>query len=125
MLKLLKINLAIWMPAVTIATVVMAIFVSMLAMSPALDHHVLSTEPATVSVVGATVDAGVANDGIAQPAVGSNCQFGHFCAAAIMPGIGTNVVGLMGALSHSGPADFQPSKAAYLLFHPPRDVSQV
>ncbi len=120
MSKLLKSNLAVWMSAATVATVVAAIIVSALAMSPSVDHHVLSTHPAVVSAVG----AGVANDGIAQPAADTNCHVGHVCVVAILPGNETAGARFDEPQIFPNLAGYHPSGAAYLLFHPPRFPSQ-
>ena len=108
------------MRAVTFTAAVMAILVSALAMSPEIDHHVLPTQLAIASVA----DAGVVDSNLAQSEPAITCHIGHSCAGAIMLPNETAFVHFDGAREFPRAVGYQPSGAAYLLFHPPRDLSQ-
>jgi len=114
-------NWVIWMRVVTITAAVMAILVSALGMSQEIDHHVLPTQSAIVS----SLDAGVADDGLAQAAADTNCHVGHSCSVAIMPGNELALTRFDSAPELPREPGHQPSGAGNLPFHPPRFLSQV
>jgi len=121
MFRSLQKNWVIWMRLVTVTAAVMAILVSALAISPDVDHDVLPTQSTIVSLL----DAGVADDGFAQPVADTNCHVGHSCSVAIMPGSELALTRFDSAPELPREPGHQPSGAGYVPFHPPRFLSQV
>ncbi|MCB1467725.1 MAG: hypothetical protein KDK08_11415 [Rhizobiaceae bacterium] len=108
--------------AVTAAVAVMALLASAFAAPLEIDHRVLSTQAAAVSVANVGSDDG----GRVQLASSTECHAGHSCMPVIMPRL--EVQGLEHFDSPLGlprVRDYLALGVRYRLFHPPRILSQV
>lgn len=121
MFRSMQNNWFIWMRVVTVTVAAMAILVSALAISSAVDHHVLTNQPSVASAV----DVSVADDGAANPEADANCHIGYGCILAIMPGEVPALTGFERAPERPRVTGYQPSAAENLPFHPPRFFSRV
>jgi hypothetical protein len=119
-----RLKIAKWtvrLHAVTVIAVVSALLYSALAVAPEFDHHNPSAQSANELV---THVAGVGND--AEKTVpGVNCHLGHSCLAVIIPNSSLIPVGGVGSSEFQSNPLFTPSGVRYLLFQPPRLLSQV
>ncbi len=114
-----------WWPVrlhmVTVAAVILAILISALAMDSKIDHRILSTQSANEMVI----EAGGNIDASKQTSPNTNCHPGYNCSSVIVP---TSSLELERFVSlPEGPTDarVKPNEVKYLLFHPPRRLSQV
>jgi len=105
--------------AVTAA--ILAILFSALAVGSEIDHRSLSTPSANELVI----DAWVVGDVVEKMAPDMNCHLAHCCFSLNVP-ISTVALEHFGS-SPECPTDpnFEPYEIGYLLFHPPRRLSQV
>jgi hypothetical protein len=113
-------NWAVWLRAMTVTAAVMAILVSALAISPEVDHHALPTQ----STVASAAEPGVIDDGSTQAAPATNCHSENSCIFAIIPRYPMGLTRFDAAPELLRVTGYRPSGAAYLLFHPPRVLSQ-
>ena len=114
-------NWGVWMRAVTVTAAVMVIVISALAISPEIDHHDPSTQPDIALVVG--TDA--VNIVFVQSVPDTACHGGLSCVLAIMPSNGLAVTRRESAQEFPRLMRVKPSRAGYLPFQPPRNLSQV
>ncbi len=114
-------NWGVWMRAVTVTAAIVTILVTALAMSPEIDHHDPSTQPDIALVVG--TDA--VNIVFVQPVPDTACHGGLSCVLAIMPSDGLAVTRRETAQEFPRLMRDNPSRAGYLPFQPPRNLSQV
>ncbi|WP_138934993.1 hypothetical protein [Roseovarius arcticus] len=109
------------MRAVTVTAAVMVIVLSALAISPEIDHHDPSTQPDIALVVG--TDA--VNAVFVQSVPDTACHGGLSCVLAIMPSDGLALTRRESAQDFPRLMRVKPSRAGYLPFQPPRNLSQV
>ncbi len=114
-------NWELWMRAVTVTAAVVAILVSALAMSPEIDHHVPLTQPAITFVA----DTGTVDTPSVQLVPDTNCHGGLSCVLAIMPSDGLALTLFKSVQEFPRLMRDNPSRAGYLPFQPPRNLSQV
>lgn len=114
-------NWTVWLRTLTFTSAVLAILVSALAMSPEFDRSILETQLAVALVA----DTGLAGDSPAQSAPNTKCHIGHSCIFVNIPGSDLALARLDGEPKLLRVARFKTSGAGYLLFHPPRFLSQV
>ncbi|MEP3300466.1 MAG: hypothetical protein ABJN75_05415 [Hoeflea sp.] len=107
--------------AATVIAVVSALIYSALAVAPEFDHHNPSTQSTNELV---THVAGVSDD--AEKAVpGVNCHLGLHCLAGILPKSSLVPVGWVGSSERQFDPHFTLREVRYLIFQPPRLLSQV
>lgn len=121
MFRTMETKWVVWIRAVTASVAVLAILVSALSMSPEINHRILPEHPAVASVA----DVGPADDGAAKHAGDTKCHIGHSCILAIMPSNESTLTHFERAPDFRRAISYLSSAAEYLLFHPPRILSQV
>lgn len=109
------------MRAVTMTVAVLAIFVSAFAVSPGIDHHFLSAQ----IDISFGADTGATDDGVTQSAPDTKCHIGHSCMHAVLPTNDLVLTRFDRAPEFSSIADYPPSVARDMPFHPPRTLSRV
>ena len=120
MFRSISTNWVVWLRAVTVTVAVAAILVSALAISPEINLHVLPAQTAAV-----VADAGVVEDGPADPAQGTTCHVGHSCMPGVVPDSELALIRFESAPGIPRATGYQTSVAGYLPFHPPRAAFQV
>ncbi len=109
------------MRAVTVTAAVLTILVSALAMSPEIDHHVPLAQPAITFVA----DTHSVDTPAVQLVPDTNCHGGLSCVLAILPSDGLALTLYENAQKFPRLTRYDPSRAGYLPFQPPRFLSQV
>jgi hypothetical protein len=106
---------------VTVIAAILAFLFSALTVGTEIDHRILAAQSANELVI----DAGIVGDALEQTAPDANCNVGHSCFSVIVPI--SNVASERFVISPENPTDphFKPYEVRYLLFHPPRRLSQV
>lgn len=122
--RMLGSKLTIWtvrLHVVTVTAAILAFLFSALAVDSEIDHRILSAQSTNELVI----YAGVVGDALEQTAPDANCHVGHSCFSVIVPI--SNVATERFGSSPESPTDpsFKPYEVRYLLFHPPRRLSQV
>lgn len=108
--------------AVIVIAVLSAFLYSALVAAPEIGHHIPSAQSANELVIDV---AGVGDDAENKAVPGVNCHIGHSCLALIIPSSSLVLVIGIGSPERQYDPHFTPSGVRYLLFQPPRFLSQV
>ena len=119
MIKNIQKNLGVWMRAVTLAFVAIAILLSASLAPQEMDH---GDQPVQV-VVASVADAGLGADYNKAAAPTTNCHIGHSCVFVVLPSKEMAASHVDGARAFPQPAHYLPSGSGYPPFHPPRTLS--
>ncbi len=114
-------NWGLWIRAVTVTAAVLTILVSVLAMPTEIGHQVPLTQPA----ITLAADTHAVDTPAVQFVPDTNCHGGLSCVLAIMPNDGLALTRFESAQEFPRLARYNPSRAGYLPFQPPRILSQV
>ena len=107
--------------AVTAIAVTAAFLFSVLAVAPEIDDHMLSVKTVSESV---TYPARI-GDAAEKIVPDVNCHHGPNCLAVIVPSGSLVPVNAVGSPERPTRLQVSSSGVRYLLFHPPRILSQV
>ena len=109
------------MHTVTVIAVTAAFLFSFLAVDPQVDHHIPSVQTAAELV---SHSAGI-GDAAEKIVPDVNCHYGPGCVAVIVPSGSLVPVYVVGSPERPTYPHVKASWVRYLLFHPPRLLSQV
>jgi hypothetical protein len=122
--RMLGSKLTIWtvrLHVVTVTAATLAFLLSALAVDSDIDYRILSAQSANELVI----HAKVIGDALEQMTPDANCHVGHSCFSVIVP-VSNVALERFGSSPESPTnAHFKPYEVRYLLFHPPRRLSQV
>lgn len=114
-------NWKVRLHVVIVTAAIMALLLSALTVDSEIDHRNLSAQSVNESVTG----AGIVGADSRQTVSETDCHFGHSCLGVIAPSSGPVLLGVVEASVRPTEPHFNPSGAAFLLYQPPRTLSQV
>ncbi len=106
---------------VTVTAVILAFLFSALTKVSEIDHRILSAQSANELVF----DGGVVGDALEQTTSDVNCHVGYSCFSVIVPISNLALERFVSSPENPTESYFKPYEVKYLLFHPPRRLSQV
>ncbi|MEQ9038871.1 MAG: hypothetical protein RIE24_10995 [Silicimonas sp.] len=112
---------SLWLRVMTVAAAILALVLSVSLISPEVDHRTISLQ-STAALAGVRDAIG---DAATHPASDEKCHVGHCYQLVIIPSNGMAMTGLIDAQERPIEPHFKPFRVLYLLFHPPRILSQV
>ncbi|WP_047033045.1 hypothetical protein [Hoeflea sp. IMCC20628] len=107
--------------AVTVIAVTAAFLFSVLAVAPEIDHRIPSVQTAAELVI----HSAVIGDAAEKIVPDVNCHYGPGCVAMILPSGSLVPAYVVGSPERPTHPHIKSSLVKYLLFYPPRLLSQV